>query len=357
MTRLTAVTAMINAERIKLTTVRSPLWSTVAAAALSFGIAALQAATAYDYEQLTAPTAALGVAVFGVPVLMIVAAMTVTGEYRTGMVRTTFMASPSRTLVLVTKAVVAAVFSGVAAVIMVIGSVLVARADMSAAVWRTTGAFALAVYQEFGAPADAVVIGHDWGAFTSNAIAAHPDSPFAEHISLAMPPVAALSRTRGPVGRQLRMMPQQVRNSWYILFFQLPVLPERLLPRIIPRLWSDWGPPGFPTGAALDDALAALASPAHRRAAVGYYRALVRPQRPAPLYTELNGWRFEVPRVPILHLQGAQDGAMMAGYADQITEVLPQGSRVLTVASAGHFLQIEQPRVVADAILAYLDSR
>ena len=216
---------------------------------------------------------------------------------------------------------------------------------------------ALAVYQELGAPADAVVIGHDWGAFTSNAIAAHPDSPFAEHISLAMPPVAALSRTRGPVGRQLRMMPQQVRNSWYILFFQLPVLPERLLPRIIPRLWCDWGPPGFPTGAALDDGLAALASPAHRRAAVGYYRALVRPQRPAPLYTELNGWRFEVPRVPILHLQGAQDGAMMAGYADQIAEVLPQGSRVLTVASAGHFLQIEQPRVVADAILAYLDSR
>ena len=143
MTRLTAVTAMINAERIKLTTVRSPLWSTVAAAALSFGIAALQAATAYDHEQLTAPTAALGVAVFGVPVLMIVAAMTVTGEYRTGMVRTTFMASPSRTLVLVTKAVVAAVFSGVVAVFMVIGSVLVARADMSAAVWRTTGAFAL----------------------------------------------------------------------------------------------------------------------------------------------------------------------------------------------------------------------
>jgi len=37
--------------------------------------------------------------------------------------------------------------------------------------------------------------------------------------------------------------------------------------------------------------------------------------------------------------------------------VLPPGSWVLTIPSAGHFLQIEQPGVVADAILADVDSR
>jgi len=142
MTRLMTAAAVMNAERIKLTTIRSPLWATGAAAALSFGIAALQAATTYGNERLTVPAAALGVAVFGVPVLMVVAAMTVTGEYRTAMVRTTFMAMPDRTLVLVAKAVVAAVFSGVAAAIMVVGSVLVARVPL-ADVWRTAGAIAL----------------------------------------------------------------------------------------------------------------------------------------------------------------------------------------------------------------------
>ncbi|MCH9730283.1 MAG: alpha/beta fold hydrolase [Actinomycetia bacterium] len=216
---------------------------------------------------------------------------------------------------------------------------------------------ALAVYRELGAPADAVLIGHDWGAFTSNAIAAYPDSPFAEHISMAVPPVGAMNRTRGSVRRQLHMMPRQMRNSWYIMFFQLPGLPEWLLPRVIPRLWLDWGPSGYPTGAELEQALAALPSRAHRRAAVGYYRALARPTRPAPRYSELNRWRFELPRVPILHLQGAQDGAMMAGYADHIATVLPPGSRVLTIPDAGHFLQIEQPRVAADAVLDYLGSR
>lgn len=75
------VAAVMNAERIKLTTVRSTLWSAVAVAVLSLGTAALQGATAYDYVRLTPPAAALGVVVFGVPVLMVVAAITVTGEY------------------------------------------------------------------------------------------------------------------------------------------------------------------------------------------------------------------------------------------------------------------------------------
>lgn len=138
-----SVVAVMNAERIKLTTVRSPLWSALAVAVLSLGATALQVAAAYDYQRLSAPTAALGVAVFGVPVLMVVAAHTVTGEYRTGMVRTTFLASPDRTLVLAAKAVVAAIFSSGLAAVMVLCSFAVARIEVSAHAWRTTGAVAL----------------------------------------------------------------------------------------------------------------------------------------------------------------------------------------------------------------------
>jgi ABC-2 type transport system permease protein len=57
------------------------------------------------------------VAIFGVPVLMILAAMAVTGEYRSGMIRTTFMATPNRALVLVAKAVVAAVYAAAIVVV------------------------------------------------------------------------------------------------------------------------------------------------------------------------------------------------------------------------------------------------
>lgn len=216
---------------------------------------------------------------------------------------------------------------------------------------------ALAVHQELGAPEDAVLIGHDWGAFTATAIAAYPDSPFAAHVSMAVAPVGAINQTRGAIGRQLRMLPRQLRNSWYIFFFQVPRLPERLLPKIIPRLWQDWGPAGYDTDAELDDALSALPSPAHRRAAVSYYRAMVRPSRPAPQYADLHKWSFGIPKVPILHLQGLQDGAMQAGYADAVADVLPSGSQVVMIPSAGHFLQIERPDVIADAVLNYLGDR
>jgi ABC-2 type transport system permease protein len=146
--------AVVNAERVKLSTTRSPLWTAVAVAVLGLGLAALQGATAYDFATLPPQKAAMGVAIFGVPVLMILSSMTVTGEYRSGMIRTTFMAAPNRTLVLFAKAIVAAVFSGVYAAVMVVVSIAVARVSAKPFVgsqlslsepasWRVVGAIAL----------------------------------------------------------------------------------------------------------------------------------------------------------------------------------------------------------------------
>jgi ABC-2 type transport system permease protein len=148
--------ALLDAERIKLSTTRSPLWTAVAAAVLSLGLAAIQGSAAYGAAPLPPEKPAIGVAVFGVPVLMVLAAMTVTGEYRSGTIRTTFMATPNRSLVLGTKAIVAAVFSGVYTALMVIGAVLAARMAApplvgveshlslaAAETWRVVGAVAL----------------------------------------------------------------------------------------------------------------------------------------------------------------------------------------------------------------------
>jgi ABC-2 type transport system permease protein len=135
------VVAVLNAECIKLSTLRSPLWSAIAVAVLSLGLAAMQASTVYGPGPLEPEKAAMGVAVFGVPVLMILSSLTVTNEYRSGLIRTTFMAVPNRTLVLVAKAVVAAVFSGAYAAVMVAASIAVARSDPHE--WGLVGAIAL----------------------------------------------------------------------------------------------------------------------------------------------------------------------------------------------------------------------
>jgi ABC-2 type transport system permease protein len=148
--------AVLAAERIKLSTTRSPLWTVVAVAGFSLGLAMIQGSVAYGAAPLPPEKPAIGVAVFGVPVLMVLAAITVTGEYRSGTIRTTFMATPDRSLVLIAKAVVAAVLSGVFTALMVIGAVLAAHmaapplvgveSHLSLAVaetWRAVGAIAL----------------------------------------------------------------------------------------------------------------------------------------------------------------------------------------------------------------------
>jgi ABC-2 type transport system permease protein len=146
--------AVLDSERIKLSTTRSVLWTSAAIAVLTIGLAALQGSTAYGAAQLPPERAATGVAVFGVPVLMILAAMTVTGEYRSGMIRTTFMVTPNRTSVLIAKAVVAAAFSAVYAGALTIAAVLVGRlmapplvgpnpSPVDPGTWRLVGAISL----------------------------------------------------------------------------------------------------------------------------------------------------------------------------------------------------------------------
>ncbi|SHU89874.1 putative ABC transporter membrane protein [Mycobacteroides abscessus subsp. abscessus] len=143
----------LNAERIKLQSTRAPAWTMLSVAVLSLGFAAIQAA-GMPYTYLSPERAALGVSMFGVPVLMILSALSVTSEYRTGMIRATFLATPRRGVVLVAKATVAAAFSGVVTAVMMIGAIAVARSLLSGeraveldlagwGVWRAVGATSL----------------------------------------------------------------------------------------------------------------------------------------------------------------------------------------------------------------------
>lgn len=122
-----SVVAALDAERIKLLTTRAPLWSAIGVAVLSLSVAALQALTSHDYSSLPPQRAALGVAVFGVPVLMVLAALTATAEYRSGTINTTFLATPRRTVAVAAKAVVAALYCAGWAAVLTTAAVLVSR--------------------------------------------------------------------------------------------------------------------------------------------------------------------------------------------------------------------------------------
>ena len=207
---------------------------------------------------------------------------------------------------------------------------------------------AVGVHAALGGDERAVVVGHDWGACTANALAAHPASPFSTVVSMAVPPFAAM---RG-LGT-LRVLPRQARRSWYIGFNQVPRLPERTLDRLIPRLWRDWSP-GYDGGEDVRRVLAALPDHAHRAAALAYYRSLTRPWTLPSAYAPWKGAEMRLPAVPVLYLHGDADGALDVRFVEGLGDRLPAGSEVAVIQGAGHFLHLERPDEVGRKVLDFL---
>ncbi|RDI59687.1 ABC transporter permease [Nocardia pseudobrasiliensis] len=130
--------SVLAAERIKLTSTKSPLWCTALTAVFALGIAALfsllvnVSVNEYNKELASGhPTmteapypansiaalgitgASQGIPGFGYIMIMILAALAITSEYRFGTIKATFMAVPNRTKVMLTKAGMIAVSGAV----------------------------------------------------------------------------------------------------------------------------------------------------------------------------------------------------------------------------------------------------
>ena len=80
----------------------------------------------------------------------------------------------------------------------------------------------------------AFVVGHDWGAMVAWWLALHHPDRIKKLTILNVPhPTATL--------KFMRSHPSQWLKSWYMLFFQLPWLPEKVLGRIGPRILRESG--------------------------------------------------------------------------------------------------------------------
>ena len=199
----------------------------------------------------------------------------------------------------------------------------------------------------------AVLIGHDWGAITANGVAAYDGSPFRRVISLAVPPFEAMNPKPGDIARWARILPRQAAMSWYTMFNQLPALPERNFDAYVARLWGKWSP-GYAAAVDLAHLADSVATAEQKAAVIGYYRAGLRPWQVLARYRHLGKAAVAMPRVPLLYLQGADDGCLDARWAAQVSGRLDHGSRVAVIQEAGHFLQLERPDVVNARILEFL---
>ena len=132
--RLT-VPGIVRSEWIKLRTVRSTVWSYAIVVLVSFGLAALMASTIYvepgvpipseDQTRFVLMASTFGV-FFGQLIVAVLGVLAISGEYSTGMIRSTLTAVPRRLPALWAKVAVLFTATFVVGVISTVGAFLIA---------------------------------------------------------------------------------------------------------------------------------------------------------------------------------------------------------------------------------------
>lgn len=190
---------------------------------------------------------------------------------------------------------------------------------------------------------EVTLIAHDWGAIVAWYFAIKRLRPLAALVILNVPhPLCAR--------REMRHW-RQLRKSWYIFFFQLPRLGERMLGRDgaapIGRIFRD---------SAVNKHLfaredvepyrAAAARPGALTAMLNYYRALLQ----TPDIREIGEGRVDV---PTLMLWGEQDVALDIHLLDG-TEAYVPDLTIRRFPHASHWVQQDIPDEINAALVEWL---
>jgi len=198
----------------------------------------------------------------------------------------------------------------------------------------------------------ATVVGHDWGGGIAW-MSAHLEAEVVERlVVLNCPHPAAL-------GRELLRNGKQLSRSRYMLFFQLPRLPERALTRnraeAVARALTGGSPPGAWPPEEVERYREAFLAPGAASAALGYYRAAFR----RPLATHRAARKRPI-TAPTLVLWGVRDrflGEELIRPHRLRPWFAPGNSPdVRRIEGAGHFVQNDMPDRVNAELLAWLGS-
>lgn len=190
-----------------------------------------------------------------------------------------------------------------------------------------------------------LVVGHDWGAIT-----AHTVATLAPH-RVRRIVMAGVPHTHTVIAKPT---PKQLWRSRYMLQFQVPDLPERIIRRDGLR-WIDdlvrrWSPHWDPTAEQLATIRAGLDGQGRLSAALGYYRGI-----PLAL-TDGEARRIVLGKVPVptLLVRGEEDRCMGRERFDDLGDRFPAGARLASIPGAGHHLHVEAPEAFADHVLGHL---
>lgn len=184
------------------------------------------------------------------------------------------------------------------------------------------------------------LVGHDWGGIIAWTLAARHPVLVHRLVILNAPHLDIVQAV-------LKERPTQILKSSYIGFFQLPLLPERVLAamsfKILRMALSQTARAGTFTSAELNAYQTEWQRPGRLGAMINYYRALV-PRRPTTLGRIVP---------PTLIIWGCKDTALDYKLAEASLLQCANGS-MITHRNATHWLHLEEPEWVNENLVQYL---
>jgi pimeloyl-ACP methyl ester carboxylesterase len=190
------------------------------------------------------------------------------------------------------------------------------------------------------------VVGHDWGAAVAWGVATFHPERVNRLVALNVPhPERMLHTLQTSLG--------QLRRSWYMFFFQIPWLPERLLRwggrRALEGFYTD-ARPGAYTAEDLARSEKAIMGPDGLRGPINYYRAVLRqsPSRATAQFTPISA--------PTLVIWGEQDRHLLAKMADPDPRLVTV-VRVERLPNASHWVQHDEPERVNALLVEHLQQQ
>ncbi|MBV8859225.1 MAG: alpha/beta hydrolase [Acidobacteria bacterium] len=202
--------------------------------------------------------------------------------------------------------------------------------------------------RHFGAR-EAAVVGHDWGGAVAWAVAQfYPDYVW-KLASLQIPPPAVWVKN---------MTLKQFLRSWYMLFFQLPSLPEWSIRREdfagLCKLLRATSRPGTFKDEDIEVLKSALREPGALTGAVNYYRANVRAIIGRG-FGDRKIRKQERVRVPTLFIYGERDFAVLPETVAGVGDYVDAPYTELRLGRSNHWVQQEAPAEVNAALLSFLE--
>ncbi|PSP99436.1 alpha/beta hydrolase [Halobacteriales archaeon QS_4_70_19] len=192
------------------------------------------------------------------------------------------------------------------------------------------------------------VVGHDWGAAVAWDAALRRPAVVDRLVIINVPHPAAFAGALMPSRGRWKLTLRQWRRSWYVLFFQLPGVPEWLNRRSdyegMARFLRQASPDAL-SEADLDRYRAAWSRPGALTAMLDWYRAAVQ-HRP-----DLPGVTVEQ---PTLVVWGEQDDALLPELAEQSVGFCEDG-RLERFPDASHWVTHERQAEVQALLREHLD--